>query len=199
MLPPTAGACLSRGGGWQHGEWSTETTALRASGYLVANVLAGIDAPATVADPAFPEAFGQLLVERFLVMTRAPWLQQLLRDAERDVTAAASPKARYLGCASLLSRLRDALPRVASPAARLRLVDLSLAVETVAFRAATELRDAAFGMTRAERLALLAAASDPAHGTGHLNGRLRGEQRRIFATLAGPEARLGDYLLALGP
>jgi hypothetical protein len=52
-------------------------------------------------------------------------------------------------------------------------------------------------MTRAERLALLAAASDAAHGTGHLNGRLRGEQRRIFATLAGPETRLGEYLLAL--
>ena len=257
VLPPQGSACLSHGGGWQHGEWSSETTALRAQGYLVANVLAGVDAPAMVAQTGFPEAFAQLLVERFLVgadngwifrraqfyrgalqdederegarqlllamlaspdwvgyrypalragarllphgkdtasiqkvrelastlseldatflrlrakihgtpeaqdaarvrehaarsgrrditaqyeelaaqiekvyvgpplaerleqeaavMTRAPWLQQMLREAARAGSAAASPAARYVACATLLGRLRDALPRVGAP------------------------------------------------------------------------------------
>jgi hypothetical protein len=48
--------------------------ALRAQGYLVANVLAGIDAPALVAEPGFPEAFAQLLVERFLVGADNGWI-----------------------------------------------------------------------------------------------------------------------------
>src|SRR5262245_48523035 len=56
VLPPEGGACASRGGGWQHGEWSQRTQALRARGYLVGNVLAGLDAPAAVAAEGFPEA-----------------------------------------------------------------------------------------------------------------------------------------------
>jgi hypothetical protein len=339
VLPPQGNACLSHGGGWQHGEWSSETTALRAQGYLVANILAGVDAPAMVAQAGFPEAFAQLLVERFLVgadngwifrraqfyrgalqdederegarqlllamlaspdwvgyrypalragarllphgkdtasiqkvrelastlseldasflrlrakihgtpeaqdaarvrefaarsgrreltapyeelaaqiekvyagpplaerleqeaavMTRAPWLQELLREAARAWSASASKAARYLACATLLGRLRDALPRVGAPAARLRVIDLSLAVEAEAFRAGSELRDEVAGMTRFERIALLVAAGDAAYGTGHMNGRLHGEQKAICSSLSGPETQLGEYFIAL--
>ncbi len=339
LLPPTPSACVSHGGGWQHGEWSATTTALRAQGYLVANVLAGIDADALVADPGFPEAYAQILVERFLVgadngwiyrraqyyrgavqaederdgaralllamlqgpgwtgyrypalrtgarllphgkdtasiqqvrdkaaalaaldptfarlrakihgtpeardaasvrehstrssradlaaqyealaaqidlvysgpslperleqeaavMTRAPWLQQTLRASARGIAAAPSPAARYAACASLLAALRDALPRVSTPSARLRLLDLSLAVETEAFRAGAELREPLRTMTRAERLSFLGAAGAAAYGTGHLNGRLRGELSRDLAPLSRDEASLGDYLVAL--
>jgi hypothetical protein len=339
VLPPSGSACVSHNGGWQHGEWSPETTALRVQGYLVANVLAGLDGPAMVKDPGFPEAFAQLLVERFLVgadngwifrraqfyrgalqaederegarelllamlagdewvgyrfpalragarllphgrdtasiqkvrelastltdldpgflrlrskihgtpeaqdaatvrehaartgrsdlaaryeelaqqiekvyagaplaeqleqtadvMTRAPWLQQMLRDAARGLGEAVTPAARYAACGSLLARLRDALPRVSSPSARLRLLDLSLGVETEAFRASAGLRDSVTRTTRSDRLALLAAASEAAYGTGHLNARLQAEQKSHFAALAGGEARLDEYLIAL--
>src|SRR5262245_1521173 len=67
VLPPEGGACASHGGGWQHGDWSERTHALRVQGYLVGNVLAGVDAAAAVAAPGFPEAYGQLLVEKFLI------------------------------------------------------------------------------------------------------------------------------------
>src|SRR5262245_7807442 len=46
VLPPTAYACKPHGGGNQHGEWSARTQELRAKGYLIATLLAGIDAPA---------------------------------------------------------------------------------------------------------------------------------------------------------
>jgi hypothetical protein len=339
VLPPAGSACVERGGGWQHGEWSPRTTALRAEGFLVANVLAGIDAPVLVADGGFPESFAQILVERFLVgtdngwiyrraqfyrgavqaedecdgaralllamlegpdwigyrfpalragarllphgkatasiqqvremaatlgdvdptfvrlrakihgtpeardaasvrehaarsarpelaaryealaaqidkvyagpplverleqeaavMTRAPWLQEMLRASARGLAAAASPASRYAACAGLLAQLRDALPRVNAASARLRLLDLSLAGETEAFRAGTELREAMATMTRAERLAFLRSAGDAGYGTGHLNGRLRAELVRDLAGLAGDEASLGDYLVAL--
>ena len=59
VLPPQSGACASHGGGWQHGEWSPRTQALRAQGYLVANLLAGLDAPEAVADGGFPEEIGR--------------------------------------------------------------------------------------------------------------------------------------------
>ncbi|HEY7515357.1 MAG TPA: pyruvate phosphate dikinase, partial [Vicinamibacteria bacterium] len=317
LLPPTPSACASHGGGWQHGEWSARTTALRAQGYQVANVLAGVDVEALAADPGFPESYAQILVERFLVgadngwiyrraqyyrgavqaederdgaralllkmlegpewvgyrypalragarllphgkdgasiqrvrdmssalavldpafarlrakihgtpeardaasvrehstrssradlaaqyealaaqidlvysgpplperleqdalvMSRAPWLQRTLREGARRVASAPSPASRYSALASLLADLRDALPRVASASARLRVLDLSLAGEAEAFRAGAEIRDALGAMTRAERLALVRAAGDAAYGTGHLNGRLRSE------------------------
>jgi hypothetical protein len=338
VLPPQSGACVPHGGGWQHGEWSPRAQALRAQGYLVANVLAGVDAPSTVADGGFPEAYAQLLVEKFLigadngwimrraryyrgalqdederdgarklllamlavpewagyrypalrvgarllphgkdaasvqkireraatlagldptfeglrakihgtpdvgdaalvrafapksrpelgpqfeelatqiervyrgeplaehieedasVLTRAPALQQALREAARSFREAGSPAARYAACAALLARLRDALPGVETASARLRLLDLSLATETEAFKAGTEIRSAIPAMTRAERLSLLAAAAEAAYGTGLVNARLRGEQKDVFSPLAGNEVKLGEYLVDL--
>ena len=44
ILPPQPYACAEHGGGHQHGEWSDKTRELRASGYQIANILAGIDA-----------------------------------------------------------------------------------------------------------------------------------------------------------
>jgi hypothetical protein len=338
VLPPAAGACASHDGGWQHGEWSAQTTALRAEGYNVANVLAGVDAAAVAAEAGFPEDFAQILVEKFLVgsddgwifrraqfyrgalqeederegarqlllvmltgadwigyryvalragarllphgratasvqkvreqastlsdldsgftrlrakihgqpeasdavkvreyaaasghrnlapryeelaaeieklylgpplgerleqdaqaLSRAPALQQTLRAAAKSWSQASSPADRYAVSGALLARLRDALAGIQQAAARLRIVDLSLAVESEAFRTSTELRDALPRMTRAERLALLAAASDAAYGAGLVNGRLRGEHMGAFSRLTG-EVSLGDYIIEL--
>ncbi|PYQ46403.1 MAG: hypothetical protein DMF78_26435, partial [Acidobacteria bacterium] len=131
------------------------------------------------------------------VLTRAPALQQALRDAARAFRQAPSAAARYAACGALLARLREALPEVKDASARLRLLDLSLAAETEAFKAGAELRNAIAAMTRAERLSLLAAAADAAYGTGLVNARLRGEQGDVFSRLKGDEARLGEYLVDL--
>jgi hypothetical protein len=74
VVPPKAFACAERGGGHQHGEWSERTQALRGKGYLVANVLAGIDAEAAVAKEGFPDELGQILVEKYLVAVDDGWI-----------------------------------------------------------------------------------------------------------------------------
>jgi hypothetical protein len=74
VLPPKAYACRPHGGGVQHGEWSDRTRRLRADGYLVANLLAGIQPEAALANPNFGNAYGQRLVERFLVAADNGWV-----------------------------------------------------------------------------------------------------------------------------
>ena len=74
VLPPKAYACNNHGGGYQHGEWSDKTRELRNQGYLVANVLAGLDAATWVDDPGFPNLYAQILIERFLVSTDDGWI-----------------------------------------------------------------------------------------------------------------------------
>jgi hypothetical protein len=79
VLQPQDMSCAKHGTGWQHGQWSAQTRELRAQGYRIATLLAGIDAPKAVAAPDFPDAFGQMLVERFLVASDEGWI---LRKAQ---------------------------------------------------------------------------------------------------------------------
>jgi hypothetical protein len=74
VLAPTPSACAERGGGHQRGEWSERTLALRGKGYLVANVLAGIDGKAAIAREGFPDELGQLLIEKYLVAVDDGWI-----------------------------------------------------------------------------------------------------------------------------
>ena len=79
VLPPRDYACASKGQGWQHGEWSQRTRTLRAQGFEVATLLAGLDVDAAVADPAFADRYPQWLVERFLIAADDGWI---LRKAQ---------------------------------------------------------------------------------------------------------------------
>lgn len=79
VLPPQDYSCAKKGTGWQHGQWSAQTRELRDKGWRVATLLAGVDAPKTVAALDFPDIFGQLLVERFLVAADDGWI---LRKAQ---------------------------------------------------------------------------------------------------------------------
>ena len=74
VLPPKDYACAAKGQGWQHGEWSDKTRQIRAQGYLVANLLAGLDVDKAVADPAFADAYAQWMVEKFLVAADDGWI-----------------------------------------------------------------------------------------------------------------------------
>jgi len=76
VWPPKPYACADRGGGYQHGEWSRETRELRKQGYLIANVLAGLDAAAWVDDPLFRSQYAQLLIERFLMTADDGWIMR---------------------------------------------------------------------------------------------------------------------------
>jgi len=74
VLPPTAYACEGHGGGTQHGEWSDRTRELRAQGYWIANLLAGVDANAFLADPQFDDRYAQSLIERYLISADDGWI-----------------------------------------------------------------------------------------------------------------------------
>lgn len=339
VLEPQDYACAKKGEGWQHGEWSERTKQLRAQGYAIANVLAGIDATAAVASPDFPDRYAQLLVEKFLVATddgwilrkarfyrgaiqeedereaaralltamaaradwigwrypalrvgvrllphgrdtasaqkvrnmasaladqdpgfqalrvkihgspeaadaksvreyaakakdpelkkaaaalaaeidrvyaapplpvtleanakrfgAAPWLQQQLRDARDALSGKTGPAHHYLVTSKLLASLRDALPRVKSPAARVQVLDLSLAVEAENFRLSTKLRPRLGGQTREALILALSSGLEAAYGTGMLNARARAALRKEFARLSVETIRLADYRDAL--
>ncbi len=79
VLPPKDYACAAKGQGWQHGEWSERTKRMRAQGFEIATLLAGIDAERALADPAFGERYAMWLVERFLVAADDGWI---LRKAQ---------------------------------------------------------------------------------------------------------------------
>jgi len=339
VLEPKDYACAKKGEGWQHGEWSERTRTLRAQGYAIANVLAGLDARAAVAEADFPDLYAQLLVEKFLIATdagwilrkarfyrgaiqeederdaaralltamaaredwigwryaalragvrllphgrdtasaqkvrnmaaaladgdpafaplrvkihgspeaadadrvrayaksvadaeskkaygelahqidrvyaprplgevleadarafsAARWLQRLLRDARVALGKDTGPAYHYLVTANLLAGLRDALPRIKSPAARLRVLDLSLRVEADNFRLSSALRGALAKTTRAGVLLALASSVEAAYGTGMINARERAELRKHFARLSAERIGLADYRDAL--
>ena len=79
VLPPQDYACAGKDKGWQHGEWSERTRQIRAQGFQVATLLAGIEADKVIADPAFPDLYAQWLVEKFLIATDDGWI---LRKAQ---------------------------------------------------------------------------------------------------------------------
>ena len=73
-LPPRPYACKNHGGGKQHGEWNKKTLELRSQGYLVANILAGLDAKAFVDSDNFYDSYAQILIERFLISADNGWI-----------------------------------------------------------------------------------------------------------------------------
>ena len=74
VLPPQSYACKDHEGGYQHGEWNEKTLEMRKQGYLVANLLAGMDAGQFIEEPDFGNAFAQILIERFLVSVDDGWI-----------------------------------------------------------------------------------------------------------------------------
>ncbi|WP_167632421.1 PEP/pyruvate-binding domain-containing protein [Mariprofundus ferrooxydans] len=74
ILPTGEYVCREHGGGRQHGQWSKQTLALRAQGYLVANVLAAVKpADFTGATPNLDE-LKQILLERYLIGADDGWV-----------------------------------------------------------------------------------------------------------------------------
>ncbi len=125
-----------------------------------------------------PRPLGELLEANAKALAAAP-LQATLRDARDALAKDGGAANRYAVTAKLLASLRDALPNVNSPAARLRVLDLSLAVESENFRATAELRTAAAQAPRSADGRLLAAGVEAAYGTGAINGRERAELAQV--------------------
>ena len=73
ILPPKPYAC-GKEGGHQHGEWTERVKRMRANGYYIANVMAGTDGKAFLAEPDHLDAFGQALVEQYLINADDGWI-----------------------------------------------------------------------------------------------------------------------------
>lgn len=74
VLPPRAYACQPHGGGNQHGEWSEQAQTLRAEGYYIANILAGIDLFQFLGRDTAGDEYAQILIERFLFAVDDGWI-----------------------------------------------------------------------------------------------------------------------------
>jgi hypothetical protein len=144
-----------------------------------------------------PVPLEELLEKNASFFTRGPWLQQMLREARTNLSSESSPAGRYRVTARLLADLRDALPKIQAPSARLRVLDLSLVVEAEHFRVSSELRHLIGRSSRAEHVFLLRSASDAAYGTSMINRRQREELAKTFAALPAEEIRLKPYLQEL--
>ncbi|MEA3291344.1 MAG: PEP/pyruvate-binding domain-containing protein [Pseudomonadota bacterium] len=139
----------------------------------------------------------QLLEASAKVFSGGPWLQQLLRGAAADYGRDDDPANRYRATAKLLADLRDGLPKVRSPSARLRVLDVSLAVEAENFRASAELREQMPRLSRAQRAGILESAAEAAYGAGLINRRSLGELKKSLARLERDKAPLEVYLREL--
>ncbi len=117
--------------------------------------------------PPLPE----LLEKNARKFSGGPWLQKLLRDASVAYSSYNSAGNHYAATARLLADLRDALPKIRNPRVRLRIMDLSLAVEAVYFRASNQLRGIKEKVSRQRRISWLQDAALAAYGTGHINQR----------------------------
>ena len=123
----------------------------------------------------------------------APEVREQLRAAAARLRQSPSATERFVATAALVADLRDALPQVHGGRGRMRLLDLSLAVEAEHFRLGTELRPELPRLARASRVRLLRAGADAAYGAGLVNGRQRRELGRSFAALGAEQLPLTDY------
>ena len=119
LQAPVAFACRDHGGGYQHGLWSEKTEILRASGYKVANLLAGVDAPAFLGQADFRDSFAQLLIEKYLVGADDGWILRramFYRGAIQDEDERAGARALLQEMASYTYWLEDGFPALRSGA-----------------------------------------------------------------------------------
>lgn len=103
VLPPKAYACSERGGGVQHGEWSSKTLSIREAGYKIANILADLDVESFLAAPDHVDSYNQILLEQFLIGVDDGWI---LRRA-RFYRGALQSEDEAAGARSLLTALAD--------------------------------------------------------------------------------------------
>lgn len=123
----------------------------------------------------------------------APQVRANLESEAARMRQAGADAERFEATAALLANLRETVGSIRGGEDRLRLVDLSLAVEAEHFRLGTTLRSSLPRLTRAERVALLRAAAEAAYGVGLINSRQRRSLVNAFDALDAPELSLSAY------
>lgn len=128
------------------------------------------------------------------IFSGGPWLQKLLRDAATAYAREDSAANHFASSAKLLSDLRKFLAKVRSPSARLRVLDLSMAVESANFRASTELLESLDTASRAQRIGWLKSAAEASYGSGLINWRSLEAVKQALSKLESGTVPLESYL-----
>ncbi len=224
ILPPEPYACVSHGGGIQHGQWSERTERLRAAGYRIANVLAEYARDDSAAD-VDRDLLREILLERFLVNRDNGWIFRRARfyrgaiqreDEARGESALVRRFATTLDATTrdylllweatrllpgraggdLLEKMRDLATRINEQDEAFATLRSKLHAAPVAGDAAA-VRDHAASAGKAELQAdyeTLAQTIDALFDPGPLAGRLRKAARRVH--VAGLRRALRDAAAA---
>jgi hypothetical protein len=121
-------------------------------------------------------------------------LQTILLRSADDFKEKITAQQRYQLSAQLLADLRDQLALVKRPEDRLKLLELSLTVESENFTASTELRQQIDSSTRAQRIVYLHNALQASYGVGLINKRLLDASTESISKLQNNELALAAYL-----
>ncbi|MCK5664029.1 MAG: hypothetical protein KAI17_11110, partial [Thiotrichaceae bacterium] len=136
----------------------------------------------------------ELLRKDAKIFSGDPTLQKYLRNVAETLEEDSSPKHQYIYTAATLADLRNFLPEIESASARLRILDLSLSLEAVNFKAGTELRKSMGTLKRIERIRLLTKIARAAYGTGVINKRSFEQIEASIALIDKQEVVLKEYL-----
>ena len=131
------------------------------------------------------------------IYSGAPWLQKYLRNAAKLLDDDSSPKNQYIQTAVLLADLRDFMPKIRSASARLRIIDLSLSVESVNFKAGTEFRKDMNTFSRKDSIKLLEKIALASYGTGVINKRSYQQIKQSIAKINKDKVILKEYMQQL--
>ena len=124
---------------------------------------------------------------------RHPALARSLRQRIGQLSDDNQPWVRFASAARLMATLRDHIGEIKSPALRLRLLDLGLALEADLFQSANKLMGGLSRTDRQERIMWLKAAASAVYGSGLLSHRQWQALRNSFAQLDKPALMLIDY------
>ena len=139
-------------------------------------------------------ALSKLLTADAKIFSKAPWLQRYLRDVAQDLDKNKSAWSQYRTTASAMADIRDFMPKIKSPSARLRLLDLSISIEAQNFKSGTELRKEVVQMVRRERLNLLKDIALSAYGTGMINKRSYDQIELSITKINKEQIKLSQYI-----
>jgi hypothetical protein len=152
------------------------------------------DALAAAIDAAYaPAPVAEILEEAAGAFRGAPEVRDRLREEAARLRQAGSDAELLAATAAILADLREEIRLVRGSTDRLRLLDLSLAVEAEHFRLGTVLRPRLESLTRAQRVRLLRAGAEAGYGAGLVNSRQGRSLERSFDALDAEQLSLADY------
>ena len=139
----------------------------------------------------------KLLEQNLKIFSRSGWLHKMLREAGEAYASDDGAENHFVVTSQLLADLRDALPKIHTPRSRLRILDLSLAVEAINFQSSIQLLSGLDNSSRQMRISWLQGATLAAYGTGQINRRSLEALQISLSQLKHEQVSLNTYFREL--